>query len=362
MDFKDQLKQITEKIARTKDSVHTEEATKNAFVLPFLQSLGYDVFDPSEVVPEYICDIPTKKGEKIDFAIFMNGEPVILIECKHWAQDLNLHDGQLLRYYTVSKAKLGILTNGLVYRFYTDLVSVNVMDDKPFFEIRMDELKEQQIEKLKEFQKGSFKLETILSTANELKYTNEIRNIVLQEIHDPSDDFTRYFTRSVIPSSKQITSKVLEQFKPFVKDAFAQYINDTISERLKSVLNKQQQDEKAKIVAEQQSHEGQEDAIRETPEEIEGFMIVRAICRAKVESSRIQFRNSHSYFSILLDDNNRKPICRLHFKGGKKHIGIFDGEKHEVKFTIEALDDVFKHGDQLLKTIEHYDSAGQLAA
>ncbi|HET6402739.1 MAG TPA: type I restriction endonuclease [Candidatus Kapabacteria bacterium] len=358
MDFKDQLKQISDKIARMKDNVLTEEATKNAFVLPFIQCLGYDVFDPSEVVPEFICDIPTKKGEKIDFAIFMEGKPMILIECKHWASDLNLHDGQLLRYYTVSKARLGILTNGITYRFYTDLVSLNVMDDKPFFEIRIDDLKEQQIEKLKEFQKGVFSLETILSTASELKYTNELRNIILQEIHDPSDDFTRYFTRSVYPSSKQITTKVLEQFKPLVKDAFAQYINDTISERLKSVLNKQQQEEKAKVVAEQQSHDGEEVPLRETPDEAESFMIVKAICRAKVESSRIQFRNSHSYFSILLDDNNRKPICRLHFKGGKMHIGTFDGDKNETRFAIEALDDIYKHGDQFLKAIQHYDTVG----
>jgi hypothetical protein len=353
MDFKDQLKQISDKIARMKGSVLTEEATKNAFVLPFLQSLGYDVFDPSEVEPEFICDIPTKKGEKIDFAIKMNGEPTILIECKHWGQDLNIHDGQLLRYYTVSRARLGILTNGIAYRFYTDLESVNVMDDKPFLEIRMDDLKEQEIEELKKFQKGSFKIETILSTANELKYMNEIRIAVIREVHDPSDEFTKHFIRGIYPHN--ISSKVLEQFKPFVKKAFAQFIDDTISERLKSVLNKQKEEEKT--VAEQQPHIIEEEWLRETAEEVESFMMIKAICRAKIESSRLQFRNSASYFSILLDDNNRKPICRVHFKTGKKHIGLFDNQKHETKFTIETLDDIYKHADQLLRTVEFYDSS-----
>ena len=125
MDFKDQIKQLGERVLKLKDQIATEEATKNAFIMPFIQSLGYDVFNPIEVVPEYITDIGTKKGEKIDYAIFKENNPTILIECKHWAQNLNLHDGQLLRYFHVSKAKFGILTNGITYKFYTDLVEPN---------------------------------------------------------------------------------------------------------------------------------------------------------------------------------------------------------------------------------------------
>ena len=119
MDFKDQIKQIGERVTKLKDQIQTEEATKTALIMPFIQCLGYDVFSPSEVVPEYITDIGTKKGEKIDYAIFKDSQLIILLECKHWNQNLTLHDNQLLRYFHVSKAKFGVLTNGILYRFYS---------------------------------------------------------------------------------------------------------------------------------------------------------------------------------------------------------------------------------------------------
>ena len=141
MDFKDSIKQISERIETLKANLPTEEATKTALIMPFINALGYDVFNPLEVLPEMCCDIGTKKGEKIDYAIMKDGEPIILIECKHWEQDLNLHDNQLLRYFNVSKAKFGVLTNGITYRFYTDLSEPNIMDEKPFLEINMLDLK-----------------------------------------------------------------------------------------------------------------------------------------------------------------------------------------------------------------------------
>ena len=96
MDFKDQIKILGERVVKLKDQIATEEVTKNAFIMLFLQSLGYDIFNPVEVIPEYVTDIGTKKGEKIDYAIFKDGNPIILIECKHCNQNLNLHEGQLL--------------------------------------------------------------------------------------------------------------------------------------------------------------------------------------------------------------------------------------------------------------------------
>ena len=122
MDFKDTIKQLADRIEKLKDNIQTEEATKNAFIMPFINALGYDVFNPLEVLPEMTCDIGTKKGEKIDYAIMKDDQPILLIECKHWKQDLNLHDNQLLRYFNVSKAKFGLLTNGIIYRFYTCLL------------------------------------------------------------------------------------------------------------------------------------------------------------------------------------------------------------------------------------------------
>ena len=149
MDFKDSILQLSKRVTSLKESIQTEEATKNAFIMPFIQVLGYDVFNPLEVVPEMDCDITKKKGEKIDYAIMKDGSPIMLIECKHWKQDLNLHDNQLKRYYVASKAKFGVLTNGIVYRFYTDLIKENIMDDVPYLRLTWKKLGKLRLRKLR---------------------------------------------------------------------------------------------------------------------------------------------------------------------------------------------------------------------
>src|SRR5574344_49499 len=237
MDLKDYIKQIGDRVVKLKDQIQTEEATKNAFIMPFLQALGYDVFNPLEVVPEYTTDIGTKKGEKIDYAIFKDGAPTILVECKHWAQNLNLHDGQLLRYFHVSKAKFGLLTNGINYRFYSDLVEPNKMDEKPFLEFNINEIKDNQIEELKKFHKTVFNAESIVNTASELKFINELKQLFQQELSNPSPEFVKYFAKQVYPSS--VTAKILEQFTSLTKRSMQQHISDLITERLKTALTKE---------------------------------------------------------------------------------------------------------------------------
>lgn len=356
MDFRDQIKQLGDRVTKLKDQIQTEEATKNAFIMPFLQILGYDVFNPLEVVPEYVTDIGIKKGEKIDYAIFKDGTPTILIECKHWAQNLNLHDGQLLRYFHVSKAKFGILTNGIIYRFYSDLVEANKMDEKPFLEFSIAEIKDNQIEELKKFHKTVFDAESITNTASELKFTNELKQLLQQELANPSPDFVKHFARQVYPGS--VTAKVLEQFTNLTKKSIQQHISDIITERLKTALSKE--DENAKVQETIEAAEQikvDENKVVTTQEELESFLIVKAILRQKINANRVTYRDSQSYFSILLDDNNRKPICRLYLNGSKKYLGIFDEQKKEIKNEIISLDNIFEFSEVLMKTIENYDKA-----
>jgi hypothetical protein len=352
MDLKDQLKLIADRATKLKEQIQTEEATKNAFVMPFLQSLGYDVFNPLEVVPEFIADIGIKKGEKIDYAIFKDGNPTILIECKHWAQNLNVHDGQLLRYFHVSKAKFGLLTNGITYRFYSDLVAANKMDEKPFLEFNITDIKENQIEELKKFHKANFDAESIVNTASELKFMNELKHLLNQELTNPSPEFVKHFAKQVYPSV--VTAKVLEQFTELTKKSIQQHISDLITERLKTALSKE--DEKN---AENNSvEEIIEDIskVNTTEEELEGFMIVKTILRQKIPVRRVTYRDAQSYFAIFLDDNNRKAVCRLYINGGKKFIGTFDDQKKETKSEITTLDDIFNHSETLIKTIEIYEN------
>lgn len=355
MDLKDQLKQIADRVVKLKDQIQTEEATKNAFIMPFLQALGYDVFNPLEVVPEFVADIGIKKGEKIDYAIFKDGKPTILVECKDWRQNLNLHDGQLLRYFHVSNAKFGLLTNGISYRFYSDLVVPNKMDEKPFLEFNITEIKDNQIEELKKFHKIYFDADSIVNTASELKYTNELKHLLQQELANPSADFVKHFAKQVYPSV--VTAKVLEQFTILTKKSIQQHISDLISERLKTALTKE--DETSKVAENIDNPETTEDEskIVTTAEEMEAFLIVKTILRQQITSTRVAFRDAQSYFAILLDDNNRKTICRLYLNGNKKYIGTFDEQKKEIKSEILSLDDIFQHSKSLLTTVEQYDKS-----
>lgn len=350
MDLKDQLKLIADR-TKHKDSIQTEEATKNAFVMPFLQSLGYDIFNPLEVVPEFVADLGIKKGEKIDYAIFKDGNPTILVECKDWRQNLNVHDGQLLRYFHVSKAKFGLLTNGIVYRFYSDLVMPNKMDEKPFLEFNITEIKDNQIEQLKKFHKANFDAESIVNTASEMKFMNELKHILNKELTEPSAEFVKHFAKQVYPSV--VTAKVLEQFTELTKKSIQHYISDLITERLKTALSKEDEINKHENSVEQNLEDISK--VNTTEEELEGYLIVKTILRQNIPATRVTYRDAQSYFAIFLDDNNRKAVCRLYLNGGKKYIGLLDENKKETKYEIATLDEIYNYSTELLKTIENYE-------
>lgn len=370
MDFKDKLQQLSERINKQKDSIATEEATKNAFILPLISALGYDVFDPFEVVPEVDCDLVKKKGEKIDYAIKREGETILLIECKHCAQNLNLHDTQLKKYFVASNARFGVLTNGIEYRFYTDLEKPNIMDDKPFLQVNMMELSDHDVEQMKKFHKSYYDVDNILSTAQELKYTTELRNIITSEFNSPTPEFVRYFTKQVYDSP--VSQKVIDQFTPLVKKAISGIINDTISDRLGLALKsgkgdgaseqEQPSENKPDVSAENELPEGvvfmdKETGIVTTQEEIDSYLIVKAILCTYVDVNRIVYRDALKYFAILLDDNNRKPICRMYFNAKSvKYIGIPNEDNKDTRYVIESLNDIYKFSDALRNRVDYLEN------
>lgn len=356
MEFQNAIMQLSNRIKSLKDGIQTEEATKNAFIMPFIQTLGYDVFNPLEVIPEFTCDIGTKKGEKIDYAIIIENKPIMLIECKHWAQDLNLHDNQLLRYYNVSNAHFGVLTNGIVYKFYADLKEPNKMDEKPFLEINLEDPKEYQIKELKKFHKSVLDLESILDTASELKYTNEFKSVIKTEFDDPSPEFVKFFSKYVYDG--QITQNRIAEFTPLVKKSISTYISDLLTAKISSVLKSdKEKEEETRVETQQEAESGTDSRIVTTEEELEAFMIVKAILRECIDVSRIAYRDALSYFAILFDDNNRKPICRLFFNGSKKYIVTFDENKKETRVDIETLDDIYQCSEELRNVAKFYTSA-----
>lgn len=350
MDFKDSVKQLCDRVVKLKDQLKTEEATKNAFVMPFFQMLGYDVFNPMEIVPEMICDIGTKKGEKIDYAILKDGEPIILIECKHWQQNLSLHDNQLLRYFNVSKAKFGILTNGIQYKFYTDLAEPNKMDETPFLDIDFLNVKDQQIEELKKFHKSYFDIDTILSSASDLKYTSDFKNVLLSEFSNPSAEFVKIIAKQAYDG--MITPKLLAQFTELLKRSIANHINDVIAERLNLALKSQDIDVPVAPVIDTNLDTK---AIETTSEEIEGYYIIKSILRSILPVERIFYRDQQTYFSLLIDDNNRKLICRLYLNSPtNKQISFVGEDKKEIKYKISSIDDIFSYTNQLLESVKRH--------
>lgn len=351
MDLIDQLRTLATRIQSTKSLIQTEEATKNAMVMPFIQLLGYNVFDPTEVTPELVADIGTKKGEKVDYAILRDGRPIMLFECKKCGADLHInHASQLFRYFHVTESRFGVLTNGLKYKFFTDLEQPNKMDDTPFFEFDILDFKERDVEELKKFAKTTFDLDTILNTASDLKYTRAIRERLAEWVSNPPDEFVRLLSVDLL-GGRRFTPTIKDQFTQITKRAFEQLLAERINGRLKGAMAAEfpMPDETATPIIPRADDEPE---VVTTAEEIEGLHIIRSILRDVVSPRRIVMRDNLSYCAILLDDNNRKPVCRLRFNNTQKlAVGIFAPDKTEEKYSLNDIDDLYGFADKLRATV-----------
>lgn len=381
MAFSDGLASIAKKIRDMRDSVLTEEATKNAFIMPFISNvLGYDVFNPSEVVPEFIADVGVKKGEKVDYAIFKDGQVQILIECKKIGDPLDLrYASQLFRYFAVTSARIAILTNGQQYHVYTDGDMPNRMDEKPFLIFDLLDIDRTLVPEIQKFSKESFDIDSVVSAAEELKYIGGIRRIMATEVKEPSEEWVRFFVNRIYEG--RTTQRIIDQFRPLVAKALNQYVGDQVNSRLKTALGDDAPDpnrstETAPVEAPAQQPIGQAAVAEETvtvdgvadpgvvttDEELEGFNIVRAIAVSEVAPERIHYRDSKSYFAVLLDDNNRKPIIRLNLNGKSvKFVTTFEnGKDAGVRRDISSVVDIYKVAtEEIRQAIRGYEGGGR---
>jgi hypothetical protein len=383
MAFSDGLASIAKKIRDMRDSVETEEATKNAFIMPFISSvLGYDVFDPSEVIPEFTADVGVKRGEKVDYAIFKDGLIQILIECKKIGDPLDLrYASQLFRYFAVTSARIAILTNGQQYHVYTDGDMPNRMDEKPFLMFDLLDIDRTLVPEIQKFSKESFDIDSVVSAAEELKYIGGIRRIIASEVKEPSEEWVRFFVNRIYEG--RTTQRILDQFRPLVAKALNQYVGDQVNSRLKTALGDDAPDpnrstEIAPTPAPAQQPIGQaviadqpveaatvaDPDVVTTDEELEGFNIVRAIAVSEVPPERIHYRDGKAYFAVLLDDNNRKPIIRLNLNGKSvKFVTTFEqGKDVGVRRDIASVVDIYKvASDEIRQTIRRYEGGGALS-
>ena len=351
-EFNDQIKQFAARVEQIHSSIQTEEATKMSMIIPFFQLLGYDVFNPSEFCPEFTADVGIKKGEKVDYAILENDEPIILVECKWCGETLDKHGSQLFRYFGASSAKFGILTNGIVYRFYTDLEESNKMDLSPFLEINLFDIKDYQLAELKKFIKANFDSDNIFSTASELKYTSLMKGVLANELDNPSDDFIRFILTNTYEGAK--TQKVIDKFRPIVKKSLTGFINDLVNQKISSALNLKESDSENNAEAAAPEPEEPKSKIVTTQEEIESFYIIRGILAGIVDVNDVVHRDTESYFDILYKDNNRKPICRLNFDTKRSQLYIPDENKNFTRYYIESLNDLYLYKEQLIASVKRY--------
>lgn len=336
MELEARIAELGKVIREHREVLLTEEAAKTALVMPFLQALGYNVFNPAEVVPEFTCDVGTKKGEKVDYAICEGGQIKMLVECKPAHSELSINNAsQLFRYFSTTDARLAVLTNGVVYRFFTDIDTPNKMDSKPFFTLQLDAVRKHDLKTLESFTKQAFDIDKIVQEAGTLKMQSLVYRELQEEFQNPSDEFIRLIAAKI--HTGRFTTQVRDTFKALIVNSVSSLIRDRVNERLTSALSASNPSD---------DDDGQEEAAEATftsEDEVAGFNIIRAIGSRLVDPKRILMRDAKSYCAVLLDDNNRKTIARLHFNSPTaRHLGTFTG-KDETRISVTDPVDIYKH-------------------
>lgn len=348
--FEEQIKSHADRVKNLMDKIGTEEATKTSLIMPLFQILGYDVFNPTEFIPEFTADVGVKKGEKVDYAIILNGEPTILVEAKSVSEKLEKHDSQLFRYFTTTKAKFAILTNGILYRFYTDLDEPNKMDKTPFLEIDLLNLTDSGIAELKKFCKEKFNVENIFSNASDLKYSNAVKKILKEEFANPSDDLIRLLLSKGVYEGRY-TQSVVDKFKPIIKKSISFYINELVNDKIKNALDidtaKQEESESELQESKPENLSDNNSKIITTEDEIAAYYIIKALVMNHVDPSRITYKDTVQYFGVLLDNKVTKWLCRIYLKENIKYV-IIPHEKETKKYIIDDVDKIYTLAEPII--------------
>lgn len=328
MNFTEELRDFSNRISKLKESISTEEATKTSIVLPFFQLLGYDIFNPLEFVPEYTADTGTKKGEKVDYAIIKNSDPVMIIEVKPVNTELSSkHINQLFRYFTVTKARFGILTNGITYKFYSDLEETNKMDLTPFFEINLLDFKDSAALELTKFKKECFDMKNILNSASELKYTSMLKNAIAEQFNEPSEQFVRALIKNIYNGVK--TQAVIDKFKDLTLVAMNEYINELLNEKLKNVISPASPIEVLNIPSSEKN-------VNFLPEELEVLDFIKNM----LGIDNVSYKKTSRYAYMHISDSQYKWICRISIRQDNKLFTLhkFDSTNYETEYFFDEVD------------------------
>jgi len=349
MKFKERLTQLGEKIEPQIGTNKFDEAqTKNYFINPFLEILGYKTSEQTDIMAEHIADFGLRARNKVDYVLRKNGTNILMIECKRFHEKVIKHGHQLNGYFhNLPSVRFGVLTNGVIYHFYADIDSHNIMNPEPFFEFNVTDFNDEQVNILETFCKENFDEKSIIEKARNLTYSQDIRKVLYSELTNPSKDFIKYIAGKAFLEKKRgkITERVRNLFAELVNLCLPVVINKLISEKM--IRAKNQSDDKSNET---------ESKINTTEEEREAYFIVKSIIRRKISSERVNFKDSQAYFSIRIDDSSHKTICRLYLNSNKKYIGIFDTNRKETKSEIESIDNIFDLSEQLLESVTIFEN------
>ncbi len=323
MAFEDDFVRYIDQIRTRLPHIRGEEATKQSLVIPLFHVLGYDVWNPLEVQPEYGADFNKgpKKGqpEKVDYALKINGEPVVFVECKAADVILDTHDGQLARYFNATPSvRVGILTNGIRIKVFTDLQQPNVMDDKPWMDFDIRTPKPAELDALKKFRKTEFTADQIVGLAEEMVYYNVLVPFIASQLLDPGEKLVRLVAEE-IPSLKRIDKKVIDRLTPILRKAIQAAILDHVARSFSAPVPP----EPAPVVATLRMDTasgateaavsatgGTREGVVTTAQELEVYDLVSKIVKEKFPDAVIQYRDAKSYFTIM-QKNLRKWFIRL---------------------------------------------------
>lgn len=268
-----------------------------------------------------------------------NGQPVILIEAKAVSRKLDRHSSQLFRYFVTTPAKFAILTNGIQYKFYTDLEEPNKMDKEPFMEFSLSDIKDNQFAQIEKFHKKHLDVEEILDSASILKYNTLFKKSIDQQLNNPSNDFVKLFLQPFYKRAK--TQAVIEKFKPILKSAIKEYINETINEKIKFALSS------ASAVP-------TDDERIATEEEWESVTLIKEIFKSTAKPEDISHKQTGSYLAILYKNNTRKWICRINLYSTQKTLILPAENKKETRHPIGSVSDIQNYSAEITASAKRY--------
>lgn len=342
-DFILRLKNHIDHVKKVGEHCSTEETTKQALILPLLDILGFNPYDPTKVLAEFAADFPgVKATERVDYALYCNGQPVMFIEAKSYSSNLTNHAPQLSRYFNSSLGvTIGAITNGREWRFFTDLINPNVMDEKPFLIVDFTKANPEDLTQLAEFKHDNFHAEKLRFFAEENQYIQQFKTVIRKSINDVDIDFVRYVAQQA-NIQRQLNAKFLESIQPFVQQAVQQAISDTVVKGLSSptIITAQPVEHKPTEVQHQEVTETPEpdfivnpdnEKIITTKDEQDLLKIITELF-PEVE---IEGRDTESYYSILYQNKTNRWLLR--YDVNRKRPTIFfivpmdDSRKSELE-------------------------------